>query len=255
MIVNSQDVWNGALQGAVSLTYDDGHGSQLERAAPLMEERELRGTFYLNAGGPDWREWLQPWKALADRGHEIGNHTLSHTCSRNFSADTGAKGLERSTLDEIEADVLECERRLQEVIPVAAAARSFAYPCYQTDVGAGATRQSYVPVIARHFIAGRGIGEYGFANTPLNCDLHCLWSHSAEHCRGTELIGLVRKAVKYGRWLIFAFHSIDGGRLGIAEGEYAELLDYLTDEREHIWTAPVAEVAGYVLEAREKWGV
>jgi len=36
MIVNSQDVWDGALLGAVSLTYDDGNASQLERAVPLM---------------------------------------------------------------------------------------------------------------------------------------------------------------------------------------------------------------------------
>jgi len=252
MEINSQEVWDGAVLGAVSLTFDDGNQSQLERAAPLMEERGLRGTFYLGPSTPEWRAWLGPWKELADKGHEIGNHTLSHTCSRNFSSDTDAKGLERSTLEEIEADVLECERRLQEVIP--AAARSFAYPCYQTDVGQGLTRQSYVPVIAKHFTAGRAIGEYGFANTPLNCDLHCLASHNAEHCRGTELIGLVRKAVKYGRWIIFAFHSIEGGRLGIAEYEFTELLDYLADEQERIWTAPVAEVARYLHETRRKWG-
>ena len=251
MIVNSQEVWDGAHRGAVSLSFDDGNQTQLDRAVPMMEPRGLRGTFYLGAGVENWREWLQPWKALADRGHEIGNHSLSHTCSRNFTTDTAAKGLERSTLEEIEADVLECERRLQEVIP--AKARSFAYPCYQHDVGEGLTRQSYVPVIAKHFVAGRAIGEYGFANTPLNCDLHCLASHNAEHCRGTELIGLVRKAVKYGRWLILAFHSIDGGRLGISEYEFEELLDYLADERERIWTAPVAEVAQYLVEARKLW--
>ena len=31
------------------------------------------------------------------------------------------------------------------------------------------------------------------------------------------------------------------------------LLDYLAEERERIWTAPVVEVAGYVREARRKW--
>lgn len=251
MIVNSQEVWKGDLLGAVSLTYDDGIPSQLERAVPRMEERSLRGTFYLGPNMPDYVQGLQPWKAVAERGHEIGNHSLSHTCSRNFTTDTEAKGLERSTLAEIEADVAEAERRLQEVIP--AKARSFAYPCYQTDVGEGLTRQSYVPVIAKRFIAARAVGEYGFANTPLNCDLHHLASHNAEHCRGPELIGLVRKAVKYGRWIIFAFHSIEGGRLGIAEYEFCELLDFLAEERQSIWTAPVAEVAQYLVEARQAW--
>lgn len=249
MIINCQDVWDGSRLGAVSLTFDDGNASQLERAVPRMEERGLRGTFYLSARDDDYATWLQPWKALADRGHEIGNHSFSHTCSRNFSDDTEARGLERSTLAEIEADILKAEARLQEVIPCEG--RSFAYPCYQTDVGQGLTRQSYVPIIAKHFVAGRGIGEYGFANSPINSDLHCLWSHNAEHCRGTELIGLVRKAVKRGQWIIFAFHSIEGGRLGIAEYEFCELLDFLAEERDRIWTAPVAEVARFCAEARK----
>src|SRR6266516_2205251 len=37
--------------------------------------------------------------------------------------------------------------------------RSFGYPFYQSYVGAGTARQSYVPVIARHFVAARGKGE------------------------------------------------------------------------------------------------
>ena len=251
MIVNSQEVWEGSHLGAVSLSYDDGGASQLERAVPLMEERGLRGTFYLAPKMENYVEWLQPWKEVAERGHEIGNHSLSHTCSRNFSNDTEAKGLERSTLEEIEADVLEAERRLAEVIP--AETRSFAYPCYQTDVGEGLTRQSYIPIIAKHFIAARAVGEYAFANTPLNCDLHHLWCHNAEHCRGPELVGLVQRAMRHGRWIIFAFHSIEGGRLGIAEYEFVELLDYLAEERETIWTAPVADVAEYLVRAREAY--
>ncbi|NSW56164.1 MAG: polysaccharide deacetylase family protein [Armatimonadetes bacterium] len=251
MIIDCRDVWPGAQVAAVSLTFDDGHPSQLQHAVPLMEDRGLRGTFYISAREDNYVETLLPWKDLADRGHEIGNHSFSHTCSRNFSNDTEAKGLERSTLDEIEADILRTEQRLQEIIP--AVERSFAYPCYQTDVGEGLTRQSYVPVIARHFAAARGIGEYGFANSPVNSDLHCLWSHNAEHCRGTELIGLVRKAMKRGHWIIFAFHSIEGGRLGIAEYEFSELLDFLADERESVWTAPVVDVARFCREARAQY--
>lgn len=251
MVVDSREVWPGEQVGAISLTFDDGHSSQLQRAIPLMEERGLRGTFFLNPRADDFAEALRPWGDVALRGHEIGNHTLSHTCSRNFSTDTDAKGLERSTLQDIEADVLEAERRLQIVAP--APVRSFAYPCYQTDVGEGLTRQSYVPVIAKHFVAARGIGEFGFANTPLNCDLHLLWSHNAEHCRGTELIGLTRKAMKYGRWIIFAFHSIEGGRLGIAEYEFTELLDFMAEEGTALWTAPVAEIAGYLNEVRPRF--
>ena len=41
MIVNSRDVWDGTHVGAVSLTFDDGGPSQLERAAPLLDPSSL----------------------------------------------------------------------------------------------------------------------------------------------------------------------------------------------------------------------
>ncbi len=183
------DAWPEDCRAAVSLTYDDGNDTQLNYAAPEMEDRGFRGTFYLSCGRDDWRERLEPWVRVHEAGHEIGNHTVGHTCSRNFHDEPGAPGLESMTLDDIEADVLEAQRRLGELFP--RAERSFAYPCYMTHVGMGEGRQSYVPVIARHFIAGRGYGEYGFSNSPHNCDLACLWSTPIEHMRGEQIVGLM----------------------------------------------------------------
>src|SRR5262249_41204323 len=80
---------------------------------------------------------------------------------------------------------LEAERRLREVIPEQTA-RTFCYPCYQEHVGEGPTRQSYVPVIARHFPAARGKGER--ANPPRTCDVHYLWSWPVERATGAELV-------------------------------------------------------------------
>jgi hypothetical protein len=242
--------WPNGGQGAVSLTFDDGLESQLKRAIPLLEERGLRGTFYLNPRGPDYAETLAPWQAVAEAGHEIGNHSLGHTCSRNFAFHRGARGLETMTLDDMEADVVEAERRLQEVLP-RDTLRSFCYPCYMTHVGEGLTQQSYVPVVAKHFVAGRAAGEYGFANHPFNADLHCLAAIPAERMPGPEMVGLVERAARQGRWAIFAFHSIDGGRLGVAEFDFVELLDHLAPMRDRLWTAPVADVAHFLKGLRE----
>jgi hypothetical protein len=250
MTTPADALWPEGRLAAVSLTFDDGHPSQLTRAVPLMEERGLTGTFYVCPRGEAYRRELQPWRELAARGHEIGNHSLSHICSRNFSADPAAKGLERTTLEEIEADIVEAERRLQEAVP--APARSFCYPCYQTDVGEGLTRQSYVPVVARHFVAARAVGEYGFFNHPLTCDLHFLWCTPGEHRRGPELTGFVERAARRGQWLIFAFHQIEGGRLGVAEYEFTELVDHLAASVDRVWTAPVTEVAVYARELRAR---
>jgi len=234
------------------LTFDDGHSSQLKVAIPMMNKLGIRGTFYLCPRGNDFAKKLEPWKEVFAAGHEIGNHSISHSCSRNFEPEPGAEGLETMTLDDIEADVVEAERRLQSLFPVEDK-RSFCYPCYQTDVGEGATRTSYVPIIAKHFIAARTRGEYGFFNNPYNADLHHLWSMPCERKPGSELIGLVELAVKRGQWIIFTFHAFEGSRLGTNAFDFEQLLEHLAENRDRIWTAPVAEIARHLIDLRARY--
>lgn len=85
---------------AALLTFDDGFASNYEVAAPLLEEIGARGVFFvvpqfsMSSGDAarmfyrdrirDPRGAFQPpmtqaqIRALADRGHTIGNHTLTH---------------------------------------------------------------------------------------------------------------------------------------------------------------------------------
>ncbi len=226
--------------GAVSLTFDDGTENQLEKAVPALDRRGLKATFYIHPQGDGWRERLAPWKNVALNGHEIGNHSLSHTCSSNFLMHFG--GLEEKSLDEIEQDILMAHQRLTEVAPHQKQ-WTFAYPCSNTFVGRGLNRESYVPIIARHFLAGRTSGEYGFANHPGIVDLACVWGISVERMSGFELIGLVEELTHRGLWLILIFHEIDGARLTVGSYDFGMLLDYLYRKKDIIWTAPVVEVA------------
>ncbi len=242
-------LWPDGREGALSLTFDDGLPSQLKIAIPMMDDHGLRGTFYLSPRGEDWRTKLQPWRAVADAGHETGNHSLSHTCSRAFQDSPKAKGLENMTLEDIEADVLEAERRISEVLP-RPSGRSFCYPCWQSHVGEGLSRQSYVPVIAKHFIAARGLGE--FPNHPLTCDLHYLWSWDVSRMTGAQMVGLAEQCATRGRWGLMVFHGIHSGHLPVADVDFRELCHHLQRHTDRIWTAPVADVAGWVLELREQ---
>lgn len=85
---------------AVLITFDDGLESQAEIAAPLLEEFGARGVFFVvpefselpaaaaddfyvrvlegPAGQPRRPMTPQRVRELADRGHTIGSHTLSH---------------------------------------------------------------------------------------------------------------------------------------------------------------------------------
>jgi hypothetical protein len=249
----NQETWPDGWEGAVSLSFDDGTDNQLQRAVPMLNDRELKGTFYVPPKGDDFLERYAPWREVAATGHEIGNHTLSHTCSRNFQRGIRPQmGLEAMTLADVEADILEAERRLRELIPDHGP-RTFCYPCYTTDVGEGATRQSYVPVTAKHFVAARAGGEYGFFNHPYNADLHHLMSTSGQQMTGPELIGLVELAMARGQWCILTFHGIDTGGLGVCTPAFAALLDHLARHRQRIWTDTVLHVAQHCQTLRERW--
>src|SRR5438445_350138 len=162
---------------AGSLTFDDGMTSQLQIAIPMLNNHCLQGTFYLNPRGDDWQERLEPWREAVRAGHEMGNHTMAHPCSRAFRETGEPAGLEAMTLEELETDVVESARRLRLAFPEQEE-RSFCYPCYQDHLGEGEGRRSYVPVIARHFIAARAKGEV--ANHPASCTLHHLSSWPVE---------------------------------------------------------------------------
>lgn len=68
-----------AKRATLSFTYDDATPCQIERAAPALESRGFRGTFYtpVHAGFIERRE---DWAGLSAKGHELGNHTLFHPC-------------------------------------------------------------------------------------------------------------------------------------------------------------------------------
>jgi peptidoglycan-N-acetylglucosamine deacetylase len=226
--------------GAVSLTFDDGTPNHLEKVIPALDTRGLKGTFYLFPQEDDWKERYAPWKEVAENGHEIGNHSFSHPCSNNLFGTRG--GLEDMTLEEIERDILDARERLLEIAPHQEE-WTFAYPCYNTFVGVGATRKSYVPVIAEHFLAGRAGGEYGFGNRPDLVDLSCFCATGVERMSAAEMIGIVEELTGKNQWVVLVFHEIDGQRLTVGSHDFHLLLDHLVRRKDSVLTAPVVEVA------------
>lgn len=239
----------GPHVGAVSLTFDDGRESQLTHAIPIMNDCGVRGTFYVS--GPlnhdDWQERITPWVQVASDGHEIANHTMSHWCSCNLGFAKPGQSLEDKTLADIEADILTAQQRLEVVAPHQKL-WTFAYPCSQPYVGRGRNQKSYVPIVAKHFLAGRCGGEFGFANCPAVADLHMLLSTDVSWRSGFEMIGLIEQLTAQGQWMILCFHEINGPRLSVSSYHFRMLLDYLKRRSETIWTAPVIEVAQKVAE-------
>lgn len=243
--------WPAGCEGAVSLTFDDGMPSQLERAVPLLKDHGLTGTFYINPRGDDWKSKLEPWRAVAQAGHEIGNHTVNHPCSCAFKEQREG-GLEQMTLDDIETEIAEGKRRIMAAIPEQKAC-TFCYPCYHAHVGEGPTRQSYVPIVAGYHPAGRGKGDYG--NHPVTADLHHLYSFPVERYAASEMIGLIEEYAAQGRWTILTFHGIHAGHLSVADVDFIGVCKHLQINKNRLWTAPVITVTDRIRAWRAENGV
>jgi len=249
MPIPTESPWPNGCRGAVSLTFDDGRDSQLAIALPMLNALDLRATFYINPRGDQWLDDLVPWRDVVAAGHEVGNHTLSHPFGRALQDNPDIMCLERMTLADIEAEIVEASRRLREGIP-AQQAFSFCYPCYLEHVGEGVTRQSYAPIVARHFIAGRGRGEFG-RNHPATCDLAYLYSWNAEFLTGATLVGMAEQAAALGQWVIFTMHGVNEGHLPIADVALRELCAFLARRRDEIWTAPLITIASRIAAWRQ----
>jgi len=64
------------------ITFDDGHVSNLELAAPLLQSRGLTATFFITVGWTGKKPGYMGWpelQALHQAGHSIGAHGWSHT--------------------------------------------------------------------------------------------------------------------------------------------------------------------------------
>lgn len=244
--------WPQDCLGAVSLTFDDGARSQLAEAIPRLDDAGLAGTFYLNPGRGHWQQDAPRWRQVGLRGHELGNHTTRHPCSCNYHFDDEFC-LERIGLQDMADTIDKAQAGLDELHPEGSGQRSFCYPCYQTFVGAGRGRKSYVPVVAQRFRAARAGGER--PNDPGVTDLHCLMSLAAENTTAEELIAYAESAAASGSWAIFTFHGVGGDHLQVEADAFGALVQHLAAERHRLWTAPLIEVADQISSWRAGCGL
>lgn len=241
--------WPDGRLAAISLTFDDGLASQLSEAVPLLNRFGLHGSFYVNPRA-DWQDALAPWVQVAADGHEVGNHSVRHMCPRGlWNQPKGPNTLEGMTLADVEQDILLAQERLTTLLEEPPA--TYCYPCYANHVGEGADRQSYVPVVAKHFVAARGTGEFGY-NYPGACDLHYLWSWRCEGASAASMIGRAEMAAMAGTWDIFTFHGVGDGHLSVAKVDLQQFLAYLAAQSDRIWVAPVATVAKRIAAWRNR---
>jgi peptidoglycan/xylan/chitin deacetylase (PgdA/CDA1 family) len=246
-VVFSQQVattvrWPDGKRAALSITFDDARMSQMDSGTALLDKYGIKATFFVVPSNVEAR--LDGWKKAVTSGHEIGNHTINHPCTGNFSW-SAKNALENYTLDDMRNELIACNKRIEELLGVKP--EVFAYPCGQKFVGRGTNTKSYVPVVAKMFILGRGWRDEAM-NDPGFCDLAQVSGIEMDGKNFDEILPLIEEVRRSGQWLILAGHEMgDSGVQTTRLKMLKQLIEYVQDPANGIWIAPAGTVAKYIL--------
>jgi peptidoglycan/xylan/chitin deacetylase (PgdA/CDA1 family) len=180
----------------VSVAFDDGRASAYDRAVPLMDEYGYKGTFYVNPGNIEMKEFLtaSELQALSRAGHDLAVHGYEDIDLTGISA------------DRIDSQLVDGRNALAQVglMPTHLAA-----PMGRSD--------AQVEWYARkYFQSMRGMDEG--INTRQNLDPYNLKVfHVDSHTTPEALTAALTETRELHGWLILVYHEISAVRSDDAE--------------------------------------
>ncbi len=241
------ELWNGK-KCAVVFTYDDGLNVHLDNAIPLLDSLGLSGTFYIPGNSQSFAERLHEWRRAAQRGHELGNHTLFHPCVGNKPGREWVSNdhdLSNYTLQQI-VDEIKVANTLLKAVD-GRNVRTFAYTCGDTEVEG----ELFYPRLRDEFVAARGVtAAMNDVKTMNPENMNSFMIHGEN---GEQLIDLVKKASETGSLLVFLFHGVGGEHdLNVSLAAHRKLLRYVKENEDKIWTGALAEAALHIADVQGK---
>jgi sialate O-acetylesterase len=243
--------WPNGARAAVVLSYDDGVDVDLDHVAPDLEAAGFRGTFYVPGHSESLAKRLPEWRALAARGHELGNHAIFHPCLR--SVPEGGRdwvrpeyALESYTVERIRDEAAAMNTTLLAVD--GQTTRTFAYNCGDTTAGG----RSYVDTLRPLFVAARAVGDRVVTDV-YGLDPMLVPSFMPQNVSSHELVAFARKALDAGGLAVFVFHGVGGGHsIDVPREAHRQLLDWLAANRKTVWTDTFKNVMTHVLAEQKR---
>lgn len=176
----------------VSFTYDDFPRTALNVGGKILEEFGARGTYYAAAslmnGSSELGDHftMDDLSELLGRGHELGNHTHSHSSSRSLSSQA------------FRDDVAQGKQSLEKL--TGRSVDNFCYPCGHVTLGAK-------KALAAQVTSARG--TYGGINGP-DVDMNLLRANRVygDVDQAPRLKELIEENLQRKQWLIFYTHDV-----------------------------------------------
>lgn len=235
--------WPDGKKAAIALTYDDTLDSHLDNALPALDRHGFKATFYLTLERAGFATRADEWRAAAQNGHELGNHTIFHPCRASLP---GREWVE----PDIDLDAYSVERMVREVSVAnnllmmldGRSSRTFALPCGDEIAGG----ESYLDAIRPLFDGARGAAPSD-ADAPY--DPYKVPTFGQDNVSGDVLIDYAETILEEGGFGSFTFHGIEGDYLSVSAEAHAALLDWLADHRDEIWITTLQDIVTYTKNA------
>lgn len=230
--------WPGGAQAAVSLGYDDGLDSQLDHVIPQLNKRGLRASFYVPINGPTLPGRQNEWKAAAAAGHELGNHSLFHSCSGLGPGREWVlphRDLDKQMPAAVQEQVIAANTWLQSLD--GRTRRTFTPPCLDLQAGG----QDFAAALRPHFVAYRAAGP-GMVSDTAALDPYAMPVYFVEGMSGEQLIALVEKAAARHALVALLFHGVGAEHLSVTREAHDQLLDHLAKNKARFWTDSMVNI-------------
>jgi hypothetical protein len=242
--------WPDQIQGAVSLTYDDGLPVHCSLVDPLLRHHGLRATFYPTIHS-DLRLHPEHWRQLAAAGHELGNHTVFHPC-RQASPDPYPWLDERYDLRNYRPAHLRAELEVANLVLYlldGRTDRSYGSTCCDMTIGHSATEQPLEPLLRDLFIAARGTLTNRVAQPGRDFNLLNIGCIHADRRSFDDLRKLIEQTRASAGWSLLMIHGIGAGTHDLyLDAEMHERFIGWLARQQDIWTAPVREIAYHFIK-------
>lgn len=241
-------IWPNGAKAAVNLAYDDALDSQLDNAIPTLNKYGIKGTFYLNVVSPTLTTRLGDWRAAAQKGHELGNHSIFHQCSKSGEGRewvTADRDLDKVSVVQMQDQVKVTNAFLHAID--GKTARTYTPPCI--DLNAGGS--NYVDGLKNEFVAIKAKSG-GVTPDMKTLDPYAVGVDFPSGVTGAQLIAVVKEAAAKGTMANFTFHGIGGDHIVVSKEAHEELVKYLAENKKIYWTDTFVNIMTYVKDQQAK---
>ena len=212
-------------KGAISFTFDDGTNSQFRIARKILDEANIKATYYVttNFMGPDKWQWM---REMVKNGHEIGSHTLNHP-----------KWLSTIPLDSAQREISKSKATIESKIPN--------YKCLTFCYPYGAFNKDIKKIVTNVGYIGARSTKVGYEKSQIN-DYNQLRTLFFDGDGFKNTSRLVDSAIVNNLWLIEGYHGFDNEGLGSCSSVlFRRHLEYVNTKSNELWITTLGDAMKY----------